>query len=313
MKFSKEARIGLLVASAILVFFAGFYFLKGANIFSGENEYYTYYENVQGLHPSSAVQIKGLTVGRVSAIDLNGKGKVKVTLAIDKDTKIPEGTIAKLTATDLLGTKAIALDLGSGTQLIEDESTLPSDIEGGIIDALSEEITPLLVDMRHAVGTLDTVLTSINTVLDRKAQADLRQSIGNLNTTMGHLAQLSQRLNAESGQLASVMRNANSITTNLANNNDRINRILDNTATASDKLAQVPIEEIMRDLQLTANQLNGIAAKINSSQGSLGLLVNDTSLYRNLNTSLHTLNYLMADIEAHPARYINFSIFGRRK
>ena len=137
MRLSKEARIGLLVATAILVFIAGFYFLKGANIFSGENEYYTYYDNVQGLHPSSPVQIKGLTVGRVSAIDLNGSGRVKVTLAINKSTEIPEGSIAALTATDLLGTKAIALKLSTSADIVQDEDTLASDVEGGIIDALS--------------------------------------------------------------------------------------------------------------------------------------------------------------------------------
>ena len=167
--------------------------------------------------------------------------------------------------------------------------------------------------MRHAVGTLDTVLGSINTVLDVNAQQDLRRSFANLSTTMEQLAQLTNRLNAESGQLTSIMRNTNSITANLASNNERINRILDNTALASDQLSKAPIEQTMRDLQATAAQLNEIAAKINTSQGSLGLLVNDTSLYRSLNTSLNTLTYLMADIEAHPARYINLSIFGRRK
>ena len=177
MKFSKEARIGLLVELAILIFFAGFYFLKGANIFSGENEYYVYYEQVQGLQPSSPVQIKGLSIGRVSAIELNGGDKVKVTIAVNKKTRIPKNSIALLTSTDLLGTKAISLELSNSTEEAEEETVLPSRIEGGIIDALSVEITPLLRDMRHAVGTLDTVLLSVNGVLDATSKASLTQSL----------------------------------------------------------------------------------------------------------------------------------------
>jgi len=314
MRFSKEARIGLLVATAILVLFAGFYFLKGANIFSGEYEYFTYYDNVQGLQASSPVQIKGLGVGRVSSIELNGTGgRVKVTLAVNKKTKIPKGTVAKLAAVDLLGTKAIELELGPGPGIAEDESTLGSRIEGGIIDAVSAEITPLIKDLRHAVVTLDTVLVGINGVLDYQARENIRQSIASLDVTMSNFSQISQRLNAESGQMASIVRNTNSITANLAGNNDRINRIINNLSLTSDQLSRAPVEQTLRDLQGTINQLQGVVGKMNSKDGSLGLLVNDQGLYNNLTNSLATLNSLMADIEAHPARYINLTIFGRRK
>jgi len=313
MKFSKEARIGLLVASAILIFFAGFYFLKGANIFSGEYEYFAYYDNVQGLQPSSPVQIKGMSVGRVSAIELNGGNKVKVTIAVNKKTKIPVGTIAKLTSTDLLGTKAISLELSNSTAVTEDESILKSEIEGGIIDALSVEITPLLRDMRHAVSTLDTVLVSVNGVLDMQSRENLKSAVANLDATMSNFSQLSARLNAESGQLQGVIRNANSITSNLASNNERITRIINNAASISDQLNAAPLQQTLTDLQGTINQLQGVVSKMNSKNGSLGLLVNDPSLYNNLNSSLNTLNSLMADIEAHPTRYINLTIFGRKK
>ncbi len=313
MKFSKEARIGLLVAASILIFFAGFYFLKGANIFSGENEYYVYYDNVQGLQPSSPVQVKGLAVGRVSEIKLNGGGKVQVTIAVNKRTKIPVGSVAKLTSTDLLGTKAISLELSNNEQIAEEESIIVGDVEGGIIDALSVEITPLLRDMRHAVGTLDSVLLSVNGVLDAESKENLRSSIANLDVTMDNFSQLSSRLNAESTQLQGVIRNANSITSNLASNNERITNIINNASTITDQLNQAQIDKTMNEFRLAANQLNDVLAKVNGKDGSLGLLVNDPAMYNNLNSSLHTLNSLMADIEAHPTRYINLTIFGRKK
>lgn len=313
MRFSKEARIGLLVAGAILIFFAGFYFLKGANIFSGENQYYVYYNDVQGLQASSPVQIKGLSVGRVASITLNGQSRVKVTIAISKKTEIPQGTVAKLTATDLLGSKAISLELTNSQAIVKDEDTLSSAVQGGIIDAISVEITPLIKDMRHAVGSLDTVLSTVNGVLDVQARENLKQTLANLDATMANFSQLSHRLNAESGELAHVIRNANSITTNLASNNERITRIINNAALTTDQLSKAPIEQTMKDLQNTIQQLQGVVNKVNSKDGSLGMLVNDDGLYNSLNSSLGTLNSLMADIQAHPTRYINVTIFGRKK
>ncbi len=314
MKFSKEARIGLLVASSILILFAGFYFLKGANIFSGENNYYVYYDNVQGLQPSSDVQVKGMSIGRVSDIALDEtNGKVKVTLAINKKTDVTKGTVAKLTSTDLLGTKAISLDLGKSKELVEEETQLPSVVEGGIIDAISAEVTPLLLDVRHVVGTLDTVLLGVNSILDPASRANLQHSIANLDVAMANFSQLSNRLNGESQQLAGIIRNTNTITANLADNNQRIDRIIKNADYTINELTKTPISQTMAELKGAANQLQGIVTKINSNEGSLGLLVNDKALYNNLNASLQTLDLLMADVEAHPARYINVTVFGRRK
>lgn len=302
-----------MVATAIIVLFAGFYFLKGANVFSGENEYYSYFANVQGLQASSPVQVKGLTVGRVSAITLDENGKVRVTIAVKKTMDVTRGTVAKLAATDLLGTKAISLELAPGKELVASESELPSAVEGGIIDALSAQITPLLLDVRHVVGTLDSLLTGVNGVLDIQARENLRASLASLNATMANFSSISGKLNAESAQMTGIIRNANTITSNLAKNSDRIDRIIRNAELTSDQLSKAPIEQTLRELEGTINQLQGVVNKINSNEGSLGMLVNDKGLYNNLNSSLGTLNSLMADIEAHPARYINVSIFGRRK
>ena len=312
MKLSKEVRIGILVTVSLLVFFAGFYFLKGANVFSGENEYYTFYDNVEGLQPSAAVQIKGMSVGRVSKIELNGSEKVKVTISVNKKVKLPQGTSARLAAADLLGIKVISLELGGGSGVVEDEATLPASIEGGILDNLSVEISPLIKDLRHAVNTLDTILISVSGVLNEQTQAKLASSIESLDITMKNFSEISTTINGESDQLASVIRNANSITANLASNNQAITDIINNAKATTDQLSNAPIEQTFKDLQSASNQLQGVIQKINSNQGSLGMLVNDKQLYENLTQSLKTLDLLIADVNAHPYRYINVTIFGRK-
>lgn len=276
MKFSKEARIGLMVAISVLVLFAGFYFLKGSNVFSSEYDYYAYYDNVGGLQPSAAVQLKGLQVGKVSAIQLNGREKVKVTISINKKTRLPTGTLANLTSLDLLGTKGVSLDLGNGSEMLADESTLPSAIEGGMLDKISVEVTPLLQDVRVVVNHVDSVLLAVNQIFSQQTRDDLQKSISALHVSMDHFSNLSGALDRQSGTIEKVIGNANKITTNLANNNDNIDKTLSNLRTTTDNLAKARIQETIAKLDKMADELGQVSKKLNEGQGSLGMAINDS-------------------------------------
>lgn len=312
MKFSKEARIGLMVAISVLVLFAGFYFLKGSNVFSSEYEYFAYYDNVSGLQPSAAVQLKGMSVGKVSAIQLNGKEKVKVTIAISKKTRLPAGTLANLTSLDLLGTKGISLDLGNGTEMLEDESTLPSAVEGGLMDKLSVEVTPLLQDVRLVVNHVDSVLLAVNQIFSQQTREDLQKSITALHVSMDHFSSVSAALDRQSGTIEKVIGNANKITTNLANNNENIDKTLTNLRTTTDNLSKAKIQETIAKLDKMADELGQVSKKLNEGQGSLGMAINDKQMYNEINTTLKSLSDLAADLKSHPARYINLTVFGRK-
>ena len=313
MTFSKESKIGLLVTLSILVFFAGFYFLKGADLFSGENKYYIYYDNVQGLQTSAAVMVKGLGVGRVSDIELIDSEKVKVTVAVSKGVDIMVGTVAELASADSLGTEVIKLRQGAGTTIADAEATLEGVIESGVIDNLSVEISPLVKDLRHVVASLDTVLVGVSGVLNESTANSLANTVTSLDLTMKNFSELAEKLNRESDNLTGIIQNAKSITDNLADNNEEISKIIKNAETTTDQLASAPIQETINELKSASAQLDILLQKINSSQGTLGMMVNDKQLYDNLTNSLSTLNALMADINAHPSRYINVTIFGKRK
>jgi phospholipid/cholesterol/gamma-HCH transport system substrate-binding protein len=315
MKFTKEVRIGFLVTISLLIFFAGFYFLKGANLFSGENTYYVFYDNIQGLQTSSSVQIKGLSIGHVAKVKLRGTGKEKilVAIAVSKKVQLPQGSVAELISTDLIGTKAINLELATGSTYMQHGDTMQGIVKGGLLDNLSVEIAPLIADIRHVVGTLDTVVSGVNLMLGDDNRQRLSNSIAALEVTMANFAALAKQLNAQSGQLSSLISNANSITGNLADNNRQINNILRNADTISSQLSGAPIRQTFNDLQMTVTELNGILDKINKNQGSLGMMVHDKQLYQNLTEALKSLDVLMADLKEHPTRYINVTIFGRKK
>ena len=312
MKFTKEARIGLMVGLSVLVLFAGFYFLRGSNVFSSEYTYYAYYDNVSGLQPSAAVQVKGFQVGKVSKIELNGGNRVKVSISIPNKTRLPKGTIAKLTSLDLLGTKGIGLDLGAGPDLVDDQATLADAVEGGIVDKISVEVTPLLTDVRKVVNNVDSVLTAVNMIFSQQARDDLQKSISGLHVSMDHFSNLSNTLDRQSDAIARIIQNADKIAANLANNNSNIDQTLKNLKTTTDNLSQARIQETIAKLEKMADELNIVMQKVNSGQGTIGMAVNDKQLYNEVNTTLKSLNELTTDLKAHPSRYINVTIFGRK-
>jgi phospholipid/cholesterol/gamma-HCH transport system substrate-binding protein len=313
MHISKEIRIGALVTISLLVLIIGFYLLKGANIFNGENDYYVFYSNVQGLQPSSPVQIKGLTVGRVAKIELVDGGKVLVTLAVRRKAILTKGTVAKLYSLDLLGTKAVSLELGNSSQIINDEDTLGSTLDDGALEAFSAEVTPLLQNLQQTVKYIDTSLVSVNNVLNASTRRSIQRSISSIEEISTNLAQVTKKLNGESNKITDIIDNTNSITANFKKNNDLINEILANSESISKQLSKAPITETIEQLQLTIKDLKNITQKMNSKEGSVGMMMNDKGLYNNLTSSLKSLDELMADMKAHPHRYINVSIFGRRK
>jgi phospholipid/cholesterol/gamma-HCH transport system substrate-binding protein len=313
MNIPKEVRIGILVTAALVIFFTGFYFLKGADLFSNNFEYICYFENVDGLQKSSTVQVNGLVLGHVSRMELAGSRGVKLTLAVNKKIQLPIGTTAIFAAPDVLGPKLIRLQLGKGPGIIEPGTELPSTTEGGLVDKLSDQLTPSVSELKKTISTFNTTLENVNEIVDVENRKAISSAIQSLESTAHNLEQISHVLNKESTEVSSILHNTNSITANLVKSNDTVQRILSNVSNVSRQLANAPIQKTLSDLQHTTGQLQSIISKINNNEGSLGMLINNKEVYNNLNSSLKSLNSLTDDMKAHPSRYINVSVFGSKK
>jgi len=314
MNISKEVRIGVLVLAALVIFFTGFYFLKGADLFSNDKEYYCYFPNVDGLQKSSVIQISGIIVGHVSGMELTaGEKGVKLTLSVNKRIDVLAGTVANLAASDLLGTKVIKLEPGKGPDKLPPHTELPSKSDGGIVDAVSDQLTPRLAELKGTIAAFNKTLANVNSVIGEENQKELSSAIKSLNVSAHNLEAVSSVLGKESGEIKDIIHNTNSITGNLAKNNDTVQRILANVSNVTRQLANSPIQKTLTDLQKTTSQLQGIMDKINNNQGSLGMLINNKDVYNNLNSSIKSLNNLTEDLKAHPSRYINISVFGGKK
>lgn len=309
---SKEIRIGLLVTVALVVFFVGFQYLRGKGFLAGEKIYYTRFESVQGLQPSSLVAIRGLTVGRVRGISLEEDGSIRVGMSVKDGYPVTRGTVATLYSVDLMGAKGIRLDLGESREPLESGAELPSANEPGKIDGLSEELKPILRNVQQITLRLDTLLAGVNTVFGQDTRLRINHAVASLDATMVQFESVSRTLQSKSGALGRTIDNAEQTTAMLAGNRARIDTTLSNLSRMSGQLRDAPIGATVAELQSTAVNLNRLLRRIDAGEGSLGKLATDTALYNNLSQTSAEFARLAEDLRKHPSRYINVNIFGRR-
>ena len=170
MKLSNETKVGALTAIAIALLFIGYSFLKGKDVFSSENTFYTDYDNVEGLTVSKPVMVNGYQIGRVSKMYLLSNGKIRTEFKIQDDYDIPSNTIARIVSESLIGGKAIVFDLGNSKTLANNGDPLQSDVQANLM----EKVEPLQHKVENLVGKLDSVLSAVNTALDEEFQRDFK-------------------------------------------------------------------------------------------------------------------------------------------
>ncbi|BDX36662.1 mammalian cell entry protein [Tenuifilaceae bacterium CYCD] len=314
LTITKEAKIGFFVAACLFAMFWGINFLKGKNIFSPNNVYYAVFTSIDGLENTNDVLINGFKVGLVKNIEFKDirSGKFLVTLLIGKKYEIPRKTVAKLISNDIMGGKAIKLEVSPDTEYYQPGDTLPSAIEVGLIDQLGHQMVPVKQKAEKLMVDLDSSLKVFTEVFNESNREQLNQGIVNLNKSLYNLSQstaaLDTMLNTPKGSLRNIFTNVESISNNLKKNNKELTNIIQNFSSVSDSLAKVNIVQTMTKLDASLKDLNAILLKVNSGEGTLGSLVNNDTLYNNLESASKGLDLLLKDIKNNPKRYVNFSI-----
>ena len=297
IKISREFWIGALVLLCIGILFFGVNFLKGVNIFSPSNYYYAKFANVNGLTESAEVSIKGKKVGLVTEINYNYDDPTQdiiVVLQVYNDMKLPIGSKAVLES-GLLGGASIKLDPGMNpdmSMLYTPGDTIPTFIAGDLMTAVSNQIMP---KVEKLVPQLDSLLDAMNTLVGNK---DIAASLQHINKMTGNFEVVSAQLKTMVNDIPPILKDAKHITGNFSNVSDNLNGI-DFAAT-------------MKKVDNSMADLNKLTTKLNSGEGTLGLLLNDKSLYNNLNTTVNSANELVVDLKANPKRYVNITVFGKK-
>lgn len=297
MKLTKEIKIALVAIVGILVMYFGINFLKGMNLFSTNNAYYMKFDDIQGLGASTPIYADGYKVGTVDGLEYDYKenGPIKVKVDINKDLRIPQGSKAEIVK-DLMGNLQVNLLLANNPrERVEPGGIIPGAVNGGMMDKAANLI-PVVEKM---LPKLDSILTSVNALL---ADPALAASLHNVETITSNLTVSTRELNTLMAglnkQVPGMVRKANGV--------------LDNTNRLTANLASLDVQGTLNKVNQTLESAHQFTEKLNSNQGSLGLLMNDTKLYDNLTSTMSHADSLVIDLKAHPKRYVHFSVFGRK-
>ena len=317
MKISRELKTGIVAVIAIAIFVYGFNFLKGKNIFSKQDTYYAIYPQVSGIVEANPVQVNGFKVGRVNKIELlDTTGRLLVTISIsDEKLKIKKGTTARIVSSDLLGAKAIELIMSNSSEYAKDGDTLMAETEASLQETVNATVKPLKDKAEKLIGSIDSIITVAQTVLNKSSQDNIIKSFDNIKHTLETFDKTAVRLDnmvaSEQSKISNIFSKVEAISTNLANNSDKISNVIKNFSSISDTLAKANIAKTIDKASNALAHVSDIMEKINKGQGSTGLLVNDTKLYNNLTAASGSLDSLMKDMELYPWRY--FSLYGKKK
>ncbi|MEN8224990.1 MAG: MlaD family protein [Bacteroidota bacterium] len=315
MKYKREIGIGLIFILALALFIWGFSFLKGFNLFKEQRVVYAVYDQVSGLSQANPVSINGLRVGQVSDIYFEPEfsGKIIVEITIETHIPIPKNSVALIYSSDLMGSKAINLQLGDDSLFINTGDTLSTKVEASLKEAVNQQIQPLKAKAEELILSIDTVVTVIKSIFNEKAKENLSNSLASIQQTFANLESASYNLDtlvaSQKTRLANIMFNLESISSTIRNNEDNIDNILANFSSLSDSLARAQIPETFANINRVADDVAVIVDKINNGEGSIGMLVNDEHLYNDLQETAKQLHLLLEDVRVNPKRYVRFSLF----
>lgn len=291
---TKEVKIGIAGIVALAVLFLGINFLKGINLFKSSNFYYIEFTNAKGLAKSSPVYADGYNIGIVRDIFYNYQqnGKVIVEIQVDDEMRIPKGSSAEL-VTEMLGGCNLNLLLANNPR----ERFEPGDtIIGTENTGLMEQAAGMIPKVEKTLDTVDSLVNALNRIA---SDPNIAQILANTNRLTGNLNQTTLELNK-------VLRN------DIPGVTHKFSAVGDHVITLTDKVNALNLEGTLQKVDTTLNNLQLVTNKLNQTDNSIGLLLNDTVLYGNINTTIGSADSLLRDLKAHPKRYVHFSIFGKK-
>ncbi len=311
----KAFGIGLSFIVALVLFIWGYNFLKGNDIFGKETVYYAQYNQINGLLNSNPVMINGLRVGKVKSIYFNPdmSGRIMVVITLNNDFPIPENSVARIFSSDLMGSKAIDLQLGDASSYAKDGDTLLSGVEAGLMEEVNAQVQPIKKKAEDLLGSIDTLVVAFQSIFNESARTNLKESFNDIRSTFANLESATGNIDNmvvnEASRISSILIKLDSLTLTLSQNREGISNIVSNFEVISDSLAKSDIPATFANINATLNEMQVLLHSIQAGEGTMGQLMVNDSLYHHLNRSAADLDSLLRDVKENPKRYVKFSVF----
>lgn len=294
--FTKEIKIALVAILATVILFLGINFLKGLTLFSNDNTYQIVFKDISGLSSSTPVYSNGYKVGVIKDIVYNYEqgGEILVSVGLDKRMGVPVGSVAEVES-DFMGNVKVNLILSNNTEEIAPGGIIMGRINKGTMG----EAAALVPEVQKILPKLDSIMGHLNTLLANPAIAQ----------TVNNTAEITTGLKTSTQELNTLLAGLNK---NVPAMMGKTNGILDNTQKLTAELAAVDVHTTLGKVNETLNNVQQMTEKLNSNDGTLGLLMRDASLYNNLNRTLMSADSLLVNFRLQPKRYVHFSVFGKK-
>ena len=306
MRFTKEIKIGFLAIIGIMMSVFSYNYLKGINLFDKSRKFTISYEKVDGLSISNPVTMNGFKIGKVQKINFNPNNtrELLVDILIDNDVVFPKTSVAELYETGLIGGKAIAIipDYENDSTIAFDGDQLKGIIKPGLTELVNQILPQVQLQIEAVMKNAEIVFKNINTLFDEDTKQELRSSIEDFSN-------LTKSLSETSNEISSLITNNSE---NISFAISDFKKASNNIKSISESISSKEVSEISSNLNTLVNNLNSISKSLKDSEGTVGRLINDKSIYNNLENATEKLNILIEDIKLNPDRYINFSVFGRK-
>ena len=306
MKFTKEIKVGFLAIIGVMMSVFSYNYLKGINLFDKNRKFTVKYEKVDGLSVSNPVTMNGFKIGKVQKINFNSKNtrELLVDITIDNDVVFPKTSLAELYETGLIGGKAIAIipDYKNDSTIALDGDILKGGIKPGLTELVNQILPQVQLQLEAVMKNAEIVLQNINTLFDDETKKELKSSIEDFSNLTNSLSETSKEI-------------SNLITDNSDNLTNAVTDFKiasNNIKSITDSIDSNDIIAITSSLNTLVSDLNSITSSLKNSNGTAGMLINDKSIYNNLENATNQLNILIEDIKLNPDRYINFSVFGKK-
>lgn len=302
-KLTKLQAIGLFVLLTLIAAFAVINFLRGEDLFNRSTTYYATFETVDGLTVTGPVYLKGLKVGMVEGIEYDmEKDRFEVEFKVKSKFRIPDNSVAEIYSADIMGSRAMRVNLGNSSVYAQDGDTLSTAIVPDMVSALTAEILPLKDEAVKLMEELGRTLCNVNLMLDSAARKNIQGSLANLDRTLSNVVALSGDFKEMSPELKEMVKNLQLLSEGLGRSAGNIEGSLANVNEITSQLSKAELDK-------TVASLRNLSEKLQDPDGSVGKLLSSDSLHNAVTGLIEDVDSLVKCITENPKKYIKVSVF----
>ena len=303
MKFKKELKIGIFVVTVLVASFFVINYLRGKDIFNREIDLIAYFDDLDGLAESAPVYIQGYKAGQVAEIEYyRGSRQFKVTCSVKKQFAIPRNSKMTIYSADLMGGKAVKIELGDSESNVWDGATLEAAHEAGVLDGLTAQLAPMLTKVNNTLDSLTVTVSNVNMLLSEANRSKISNTLALLETTMEDVSAIAATIEGRSGDLDTFI-------TDLSNLSAKLSSLVEKAESTVDGVNGVVAQISEADLKGVVESFHALLENINDPDGTVGKLLVDGSVYDSLDSLLIDIDSLVKKIEKNPKKYMKLSIF----